>query len=81
MRDAHRRWMTVHVWTLRAENRFLPTDLRHGDDPDVPGDMAVEALALLDAGVDGIITDHPEQVLPLVGKVAHPSGTRTHIAR
>lgn len=79
--DAHRRWLTVHVWTLRAENRFLPTDLRHGDDPDVPGDMAAEALALLDAGVDGIITDHPEQVLPLVGQVAHSSGTRTHIAR
>ena len=31
VRDAHRAWLTVHVWTLRAENRFLPTNLRSGD--------------------------------------------------
>lgn len=66
VRDAHRRWLTVQVWTLRAENRFLPTDLRSGEDPAAFGDLAAEARAYLDAGVDGITTDHPEIVLDVV---------------
>ena len=53
VRDAHRRWLTVHVWTLRAEALFLPHGL----------DLAAEARAFLDAGVDGLITDHPDMVL------------------
>jgi len=53
VREAHRRWLTVHVWTLRAEPGFLPTGL----------DLAAEARAFLDAGVDGLITDHPDVVL------------------
>ena len=63
VRDAHRLWLTVHTWTVRAENRYLPTNLRRGGGPDAPGDMAGEVRALLDAGVDGIITDHPELAL------------------
>jgi glycerophosphoryl diester phosphodiesterase len=63
VRDAHRLWLTVHVWTVRAENRFLPSNLRHGLDPDAPGDMAGEVRALLDIGADGVITDHPDRAL------------------
>ncbi|MCY7400102.1 MAG: glycerophosphodiester phosphodiesterase [Nocardioides sp.] len=63
VRDAHRLWLTVHAWTVRGENRFLPSNLRHGHAPDALGDMAAEVRALLDAGVDGVITDHPEAAL------------------
>jgi glycerophosphoryl diester phosphodiesterase len=72
VREAHRQWLTVHVWTVRSENRFLPTNLRIGDDPGAPGDMAAEVRALLDAGVDGIITDHPDLALPQLHAVGVP---------
>jgi glycerophosphoryl diester phosphodiesterase len=65
VRDAHRLWLSVLVWTLRAENRYLPSDLRNGEDPDAPGALAAEAQAFLDAGVDGLITDHPDLLLEL----------------
>src|SRR3546814_600051 len=66
VRDAHRLWLTVHVWTLRAENRFLPRNLRTTERPGAPGDLAAEARAFLDAGVDGLITDHPDLVLAVL---------------
>ncbi len=50
----------VHVWTLRAENEFLPVDLRRGSEPGALGDMQSEVRALLDAGVTGIFADHPD---------------------
>lgn len=61
--DAHRLWLTVHVWTLRAENRFLPPARRIGTAPGAHGDLAGEVAALLEAGVDGVITDHPSVAL------------------
>ncbi len=70
VRDAHRRGLTVHAWTVRAENRFLPTNLRRGTAPDALGDMAGEVRALLAAGVDGVITDHPEEALSVVREQA-----------
>ena len=58
--DAHARGLLVHVWTQRAENQFLPTNFRVGDDPNAYGDLGAETRAFLDAGVDGIFTDHPD---------------------
>ncbi|HPF26997.1 MAG TPA: glycerophosphodiester phosphodiesterase [Steroidobacteraceae bacterium] len=50
----------VHVWTLRAENDFLPVDLRRGSEPGAMGDMRAEVRALLNAGVTGVFADHPD---------------------
>ncbi len=66
VRDAHRMWLTVHVWTLRRENRFLPINLRGEGLAGAAGDLAAEAQAFLDAGVDGLITDHPDIVLDVL---------------
>ncbi|MBO0608148.1 esterase-like activity of phytase family protein [Myceligenerans salitolerans] len=58
--DAHAAGLDVHGWTFRAENQFLPTDLRSSDDPTEPGDLDAEIDAFLDAGMDGFFTDHPD---------------------
>jgi glycerophosphoryl diester phosphodiesterase len=60
--DAHEAGLVVHVWTLRRENQFMATNFRIGTDPNAPGDLAAEARAFLDAGVDGIFSDHPDVV-------------------
>ena len=57
--DARAAGLLVHVWTLRAENQFLATRFRNGTDPGARGDAHAEVRAFLDAGVDGIFTDHP----------------------
>lgn len=58
--DAHAEGLVVHVWTLRAENQFMATNFRIGTDPNAPGDLAAETRAFLDAGVDGVFSDHPD---------------------
>jgi glycerophosphoryl diester phosphodiesterase len=50
----------VHVWTLRAENEFLPPDLKSSADAAAPGDMRREIDALLDAGITGFFSDQPD---------------------
>jgi glycerophosphoryl diester phosphodiesterase len=58
--DAHAAGLLVHVFTLRAENRFLPADFRSSDAPSARGDLAAEAEAFLKAGIDGYFVDQPE---------------------
>jgi glycerophosphoryl diester phosphodiesterase len=60
--DAHAAGLVVHVWTLRRENQFMAADFRSSTDPNAPGDLAGEARAFLDAGVDGIFSDNPDIV-------------------
>jgi len=60
VRDAHRVRLIVHVWTLRRENQFMATNFRIGTDPNAPGDLFAETQAFLDAGVDGVFSDHPD---------------------
>ena len=57
--DAHAASLAVHVYTLRDENVHLPPALRLGEVADAPGRALAEHLAFLDAGVDGVFTDHP----------------------
>ncbi len=58
--DAHARGLAVLVWTLRNENRFLAECYRTSTEPDAFGDVLGETRALLDLGVDGLFTDHPD---------------------
>ena len=58
--DAHDQGLVVHVWTLRRENQFMAANFQVGSDPDAPGDLVAETAAFLDAGVDGVFSDHPD---------------------
>jgi glycerophosphoryl diester phosphodiesterase len=64
--DAHRASLTVHAWTFRAENRFLPADFRIGDNPDLRGDIIAEYEAFLRLGVDGVFADHPDTAVAAI---------------
>ena len=50
------------------ENQFMATNFRLGTDPNAPGDLAAEARAFLDAGVDGIFSDNPDVVAAVMDK-------------
>ena len=57
--DAHSLNLTVHVWTFRAENEFLPADLKIGDAPAGHGNLDGEIERYLSRGIDGFFTDFP----------------------
>ncbi len=57
--DAHAAGLVVHPWTFRAENAFLPLELRHGEDPAARGDAIAEIAQFFALGVDGIFADSP----------------------
>ncbi len=59
-RRARAAGLGVHPWTLRAENEFLPVVLRSPGDAAAKGDLTSEIHALLDAGVTGLFSDHPD---------------------
>jgi glycerophosphoryl diester phosphodiesterase len=60
VRDAHAAGLAVHAWTFRAENAFLPAQLRRGDAPADHGDLGTEIRRHLDAGIDGFFADFPD---------------------
>ncbi|GAW40761.1 Glycerophosphoryl diester phosphodiesterase precursor [Brevundimonas sp. SH203] len=57
--DAHAAGLKVVVWTLRAENAFLPAELRRGEGLADHGAMAAYAAAFAEAGVDALFSDFP----------------------
>jgi glycerophosphoryl diester phosphodiesterase len=57
---AHAHGLAVHPWTFRAENYFLPRELRRGAADTAHGDFQGEIIAFLAAGIDGFFTDQPD---------------------
>ena len=58
--DAHAAGLTVHGWTFRLENQFLPVEFRSSSDPAAPGDLVGEIDVFLAAGMDGFFSDQPD---------------------
>lgn len=56
---AHAAGLKVHPWTFRAENYFLPLELRRGDAPSAHGDLETELRQFFALGVDGVFADFP----------------------
>ncbi|GAA1507844.1 glycerophosphodiester phosphodiesterase [Sphaerisporangium rubeum] len=64
VRDAHRRNLLVHTWTVRPENSQLPLDHRAGNPaspvyPRATGDVTGWLERLYGLGVDGVFSDDP----------------------
>jgi len=57
--EAHAHCLAVHVWTFRAENEFLPDDLKVGQVPAAHGNLPAEIARYLARGIDGFFTDFP----------------------
>ncbi|OLB80669.1 MAG: glycerophosphodiester phosphodiesterase [Actinobacteria bacterium 13_2_20CM_2_71_6] len=60
VRDAHAAGLVLHPYTFRAENTFLPTELRVGTDPTGYGKAIDEQVTFLRAGIDGLFTDQAD---------------------
>jgi glycerophosphoryl diester phosphodiesterase len=60
VRDAHRAGLTLHPYTFRAENTFLPANLRSSANPTDYGNLFAEIQAYFAAGVDGLFTDNTD---------------------
>jgi glycerophosphoryl diester phosphodiesterase len=71
--EAHRAAVAVFGWTLRAENAFLPPELRRGAQPAGQGDAVGQARLLLDLGVDGLIADSPEHAVAARAETLAPA--------
>jgi glycerophosphoryl diester phosphodiesterase len=56
---AHAADLAVHVWTFRAENEFLPDDLKVGAAPAAHGNLDREIERYLARAIDGFFTDFP----------------------
>jgi glycerophosphoryl diester phosphodiesterase len=59
IRAAHQVNLKVHVWTFRAENAFLPAELRSAGSDAAHGDLAGEIGRFLERGIDGFFVDFP----------------------
>ena len=57
---AHEAGLGVHPWTFRADNHFLPRNLRSSTDATQLGRLESEIALFIAAGVDGFFTDHPD---------------------
>ncbi|MDF3148310.1 glycerophosphodiester phosphodiesterase family protein, partial [Streptomyces sp. T21Q-yed] len=58
--DAHAAGLRVGPYTFRAENQFLPADLRRGSGANDFGDAFAEYALYYGLGVDAVVTDFPD---------------------
>ncbi|MFC4071254.1 glycerophosphodiester phosphodiesterase [Actinoplanes subglobosus] len=58
--DAHAAGIKVIPYTFRAENSFLPAELRVGADVAAYGKSIDEQVTFLRTGIDGLFTDNPD---------------------
>ncbi len=58
--DAHAAGLTVVPYAFRAENQFLPTDLRVGTNPFDFGKAIAEDVIFMRTGIDGLFCDQPD---------------------
>jgi glycerophosphoryl diester phosphodiesterase len=58
--NAHAAGLQVHAYTFRAENQYLPKNLRRGADPNGLGALQAELQVYLEAELDGFFTDHAD---------------------
>ncbi|MET0990330.1 MAG: glycerophosphodiester phosphodiesterase family protein, partial [Glaciihabitans sp.] len=70
---AHAAGLSVYVWTLRAENAFLPKNMRIGDTKAAYGDWKAEFALILSSGVDGVFADQPD--LAIAARAARVAST------
>jgi glycerophosphoryl diester phosphodiesterase len=60
VRDAHAAGLQVVAYTFRAENTFLPAELRIGTAPSDYGDFKAELSQFIKLGIDGLFTDNAD---------------------
>jgi glycerophosphoryl diester phosphodiesterase len=63
--DAHAAGLKVHPYTFRAENNFLPNDLRSSQEPSERGDINAELKRFLATGIDGLFIDQADIAVKL----------------
>jgi glycerophosphoryl diester phosphodiesterase len=61
--DAHRAHLQVHPYTFRAENAFLPLELRSSTVLSEHGDIQAELRQFYGLGVDGVFADQPDEAV------------------
>ncbi|MET9628265.1 glycerophosphodiester phosphodiesterase [Lentzea sp. NPDC006480] len=63
VKDAHEVGLTVHSWTFRNENSFLPADFRSSADPAAYGRAFEEYDLFYKTGLDGVFADNPDTAI------------------
>jgi glycerophosphoryl diester phosphodiesterase len=58
--DAHAAGLVLHPYTFRAENQFLPAELRVSADPTAYGKAIDEQMIFLRTGIDGLFIDQAD---------------------
>jgi glycerophosphoryl diester phosphodiesterase len=74
--DAHQAGLQVVPYTFRAENTFLPLELRRGTDPTAYGNFFAELAQFYGLGVDGLFSDNAD-----IAREARDDFVRTHPVR